>query len=303
MKGRIVAAHGRHYVVDCADRSLTCFPRAKRSEYACGDLVGVEAAGTGQGRIVELFERHTLLYRSDAFRQKLIAANATLVIAVVATDPPFSDDLLARTLMAAEAGGLDTLIVLNKVDLADRLDAARAHLQEYQALGYRVTELCARRDVAPLRAAIVGQVAVLVGQSGMGKSTLVNALVPGARAATAEISRALASGRHTTTHTTLYRLDESSALIDSPGLQSFGLAHLQRSELEAAFREFRPHAGACRFRDCSHRSEPDCAIRVALAAGRITPRRLELFLRLCDELEYADSQRQTGAAPRRPSPA
>lgn len=298
-----MAAHGRHYVVESdGGTRLTCFPRAKRSEYACGDSVGIELTASDQGRIVELGERRTLLYRSDAFRQKLIAANATLVVAVVATDPPFSDELLARTLMAAEAGGLGTLIVLNKVDLADRLDAAREQLQPYRALGHEVIELAAKRDASPLAAALAGQTAVLVGQSGMGKSTLINALVPGARAATAEISQALASGRHTTTHTTLYPVDTHSAIIDSPGLQTFGLAHLQRHELEAAFREFRPYTGACRFRDCNHRSEPDCAIRAALAEGRVQARRLELFWRLCDELAFAGTRRDGGGADRRSSP-
>ena len=110
---------------------------------------------------------------------------------------------------------------------------------------------------------------MLVGQSGMGKSTLVNALVPEARAATREISSALDSGKHTTTHATLYHLDADSALIDSPGLQEFGLGHLDRQEIEYAFREFRPYVGQCRFRDCRHDREPDCALTAAVAAGKI----------------------------------
>ncbi|RTL50596.1 MAG: ribosome small subunit-dependent GTPase A, partial [Rhodocyclaceae bacterium] len=120
----------------------------------------------------------------------------------------------------------------------------------------------------------------LVGQSGMGKSTLINALIPGAAAATREISEALDSGKHTTTHARLYRLDDESALIDSPGLQEFGLAHLTVGDIENAFPEFRPHVGRCSFRDCHHEAEPDCAVKQAVADGLIHPRRLEHFRKM-----------------------
>ena len=121
---------------------------------------------------------------------------------------------------------------------------------------------------------------MLVGQSGMGKSTLINTLVPGAAAATQGVSMALDSGKHTTTHARLYHLEHGAALIDSPGLQEFGLAHLSRGAIEQGFVEFRPHLANCRFRDCRHRSEPGCAIKTALAAGLIDARRYDLFLRL-----------------------
>jgi ribosome biogenesis GTPase / thiamine phosphate phosphatase len=175
---------------------------------------------------------------------------------------------------------MQSLIVLNKVDLAAQTEAARARLEPFTLAGYRILETSATRDAAPLLPLLRGQLSVLLGQSGMGKSTLINALVPEAKAATNEISRFLASGRHTTTASRLYRLDAQSALIDSPGIQEFGLAHLKRDEIEAAIPEFRAFLGYCRFPDCRHQSEPGCALRKALNEGSIHPRRFELFQRI-----------------------
>jgi len=281
--GTLVAAFGRHYEIELDEgRRITGIPLGKKSPYACGDRVDLELATADPTRaqIVGHAPRRSLLYRSDAYRQKLIAANATQLVLVVATEPGFTDELLSRALVAAEHEGLRSVIVLNKCDLAAGLAAARAALAPFAALGYPVVELAAKRDATPLRPHLAGQSSVLVGQSGMGKSTLINAIVPDAAAATREISTALDSGKHTTTHARLYRLDGDSAIIDSPGLQEFGLAHLSRGEIEMGFREFRPLLTQCRFRDCRHENEPGCAIRAAVAAGDIHPRRLEHFLRV-----------------------
>ncbi|MCL2345277.1 MAG: ribosome small subunit-dependent GTPase A [Desulfobulbus sp.] len=281
MQGRVVAAHGRQYGVELPDgRRLSCFPRGKKSEVACGDDVDIQQTAADQGVIEAIRPRRSLLYRSNEVRQKLIAANVDLLIVVVATEPAFSDELVTRALVAGESAGIEILIVLNKCDLSDRLPAARDRLAVFAGLGYRILELCARDHAEDLRPALLGRVSVLVGQSGMGKSTLINALVPEARAATREISLALDSGKHTTTHASLYRLDAASALIDSPGLQEFGLGHLGRAEIEMAFPEFRPLLGQCRFRDCRHDREPDCALTAALAAGRIDPRRFAAYGRI-----------------------
>lgn len=279
-RGCIVAAFGRHYQIELADgRQTTGFPRSKKSPYAVGDSVTLSEAGQ-----IEAHEpRRSLLYRSDAFRQKLIAANVSQVVLVVATEPSFSDLLLTRALVAAEDQGLKALIVLNKIDRANALAVARACLQPFAALGYRLVELSARQDVALLRPWLEGETSVLVGQSGMGKSTLINALVPEATMATREISTALDSGKHTTTHARLFRLDRRSTVIDCPGLQEFGLAHLTPATIAYGFVEFRPHLGACRFRDCRHAAEPDCAIKRAVAGGEIHPRRLEHFHQLIRE--------------------
>ncbi|HEX8988995.1 MAG TPA: ribosome small subunit-dependent GTPase A [Rhodocyclaceae bacterium] len=275
----MTAAFGRHYEVASDDgRVWQATPRAKRSIYACGDRVALEPAAAGQARILEFLPRSSLLYRSDEWKQKLIAANATQVVLVVACEPAFSDELLSRALVAAEHDGLRALIVLNKCDLADRLPAARAQLAPFAALGYPVLELCARRDASPLLPHLGGQLSVLVGQSGMGKSTLINALIPGAAAATREISVALDSGKHTTTHARLYRLAPDGEVIDSPGLQEFGLAHLTFGEIEQGFPEFRDTLGRCRFHDCRHRAEPDCAVKALVASGAVAARRYEHFL-------------------------
>ena len=270
--GTIVAAFGRHYEIELAGGVLaTGYPRGKKSPFAVGDEVELSPDGqiTGHGA------RRSLLYRSDAYREKLIAANATQLLLVVATDPSFSDMLLSRALVAAEHQGLSTTIVLNKCDLAPALPAARKLLAPYIALGCRVVELSAKFDPSPLLPLLAGESSVLVGQSGMGKSTLTNALVPGAAAPTRELSTALDSGKHTTTYARLYKLPNGGTLIDSPGLQEFGLKHLTPQEIEYGFAEFRPFLGQCRFRDCQHDAEPGCAIKQAMAAGVIPPRRLD----------------------------
>ena len=281
MEGRVIAAHGRQYMVELADGTLLpCFPRGKKSEIACGDRVDIMRTSDDQGVVEAIQPRVSLLYRSNEIRQKLIAANVDQLVIVVATEPAFSDELVARALLAAESEEIAPLIVLNKCDLTDKLPAARQRLATLAGLGYPILELSALNHAEDLRPWLAGKTSVLVGQSGMGKSTLVNALIPEANAATREISQALDSGKHTTTHATLYHLDGNSDLIDSPGLQEFGLGHLDRQEIEIAFREFRPYLGQCRFRDCRHDREPGCALRAAVEAGTIDPGRFASYHRI-----------------------
>ncbi len=291
--GTLIAAFGRQYEVRSDNGDvLLCVPRGKKSLFACGDRVQVATSGPGQGVIEKLVERRSLLYRSDAWRQKLIAANATQVVLVVATEPSFSDEFLSRCICAAESQHLKILIVLNKTDIVAGLDGARAQLATFAALGYPILELSALDNAEPLRARLIGETSLLVGQSGMGKSTLTNALIPEARAETREISEVLDTGKHTTTFARLYPLPEGGGIIDSPGMQTFGLVHLDAEALEASFREFRPYAGQCRFRDCRHDAEPGCALREAADAGRIDPRRLRQFLQFRSECEAARRQVQ-----------
>jgi len=288
LEGTIVAAHGRQYLVELGQpatgETLLCFPRGKKSDLACGDHVVVLRTGDAQGVIDTVQPRNTLLYRSNEYKQKLIAANVTQIIIVVATEPSFSDELVTRCIAAAESQDMKALIVLNKCDLAERVAPAVAALAPYAKLGYPVLQLCAHAGVDALRPYLAGHTSVLVGQSGMGKSTLTNALIPGANAPTREISAALDSGKHTTTHATLYRLDADSALIDSPGLQEFGLRHLSPEAIEHAFLEFRALLGQCRFRNCRHDREPDCAVHAAVKRGDIDPRRYAAFRSLRAEV-------------------
>jgi len=280
----IVAAHGRQYRVELASgETLLCFPRGKKSEIACGDHVLIERSGMDQGVIDSVVERSTLLYRSNLYKQKLIAANVTQIVIVVATEPSFSDELVTRCIVAAESQDIGVLIVLNKCDITARVPAAAASLAPFGALGYRIVELSARQGAEALRPHLRGQTSVLVGQSGMGKSTLVNALIEGAKAPTREISSALDSGKHTTTHATLYRLDAESTLIDSPGLQEFALAHLSAAAIENGFVELRPLLGKCRFRNCRHGNEPDCAVHAAVKQGAFEARRYAAFRALSAE--------------------
>jgi ribosome biogenesis GTPase len=284
--GLVVGTFGRQYLVELAEREiLTCFPRGKRSTLACGDRVEVARTAPGQGVVEAIDPRSTLLYRSDQFRQKLIAANVTQVVIVLAVVPSFYEELLNRCIAAAENQRLSLVIVLNKFDLAGESKAAMDRLTLYSDLGYRVIPLAAKRDISPLRPALSGQASVLVGQSGMGKSTIINALVPGAGATTAEISAALDSGRHTTTHARLYHLDDGVDLIDSPGMQEFGLHHVTQQDLAGAFIEFRPLLGQCRFHNCRHLVEPGCAIAQSAADGKIDARRLDAYRKLVREVD------------------
>ncbi len=302
LRGQIVAAFGRQYLVEISNgATIACLTRGKKSDAACGDVVNIMSTDFGaderashpnpqtgvaiahsqslvvQGVIENITPRSSFLHRSDAYRAKIIAANITQIIIVVAAEPSFSDELLARCLIAAFDQHLKVLIVLNKCDLHVAAESARARLTPYTAIGYPVLELSAKGDISSLRPLLKDHSSVLVGQSGMGKSTLINALLPDAHAVTREISSVLDSGKHTTTHARMYRIDPSTSLIDCPGVQAFGLHHLSFGRIEQGFVEFAKYLGQCRFHDCRHLHEPGCALINAVTIGDINARRLELF--------------------------
>jgi ribosome biogenesis GTPase / thiamine phosphate phosphatase len=282
--GLVVAAFGRRFRVELdTGGEIDCVTRGRKSDIACGDRVRIARTGEDLGVVEATDPRSTLFYRSDLNRQKLIAANVTQVVIVIAARPAYSEDLLDRCLVAAEHAGIGASIAFNKADLAEAPRASE-RLELYRGLGYAVVTLSAKEDLSPLRPRLRDHTTVLVGQSGMGKSTIINGLVPHASARVAEISTALGTGRHTTTHAELYHLDASSHIIDSPGLQEFGLAHLTVADAAHAYVEFRPLLGACRFRDCVHVSEPGCAILSAAGGGSISARRLASYQRLAAEL-------------------
>lgn len=254
--------------------------RGKKGGAACGDRVNVQATTSGLGVVEDILPRTSALYRSDAARQKLIAANVTQLVIVVAAVPSFSEEMINRCIAAAEQQQLKVLLVCNKADLIESSRQALAALELYRELGYPVLQLSAKIDSAPLLSHLEGHLSVLIGQSGMGKSTLVNALIPAAERATADISIALDTGRHTTTHARLYNLDHNTGLIDSPGMQEFGLYHLNLEEVAWGFIEFRPYIGGCRFNNCRHGSEPGCALTQALREGKISARRVAFYHKL-----------------------
>ncbi len=281
MIGQVVAAFGRHYTVETsAGGTISCVMRGKKSGVACGDWVEYQPTANEQGVIEAIEPRTSKLYRSDAFKEKIIAANVTQVIVVVAAIPSFSEELINRCLVAAESESIAVLIVLNKADLVEPTRIAMDMLSCYQDLGCRVLVLSALHDVSLLQPYLKKHLSVLAGQSGMGKSTLLNTLIPQAKRATAEISLALDSGCHTTTHSQLYRFDAESAIIDSPGFQEFGLNHIAQENLAWGFVEFQPYFGCCKFSNCRHINEPGCAVIEAARQGKIQPKRLAFYHKL-----------------------
>ena len=288
--GLVVAAHGRHLVVETPERERwLCHLRGKKTEAVVGDRV--RWARTGDAGVVEAVEpRRNLLFRQDEWRTKSFAANLDSLLVLVAVEPPFSESQLTRALIAAQSAGVPAWIGLNKIDLPTAA-LARERLAPYTAMGIDVVEFALKADTesaaAVLAPRLEGRTTLVLGPSGMGKSTLINRFVPRAAAVVGEISLALNAGKHTTTTTTWYWLgDESSrgALIDSPGFQEFGLRHIEAADLAGLMPDLRAHLGACRFYNCTHLHEPGCGVRDAAQRGDISPSRYRIYGELFEEL-------------------
>ncbi len=270
LPGIVVATYGRHCLVESPDgERRICHPRGKKSQVVVGDRVAWLPTGD-EGSIERVDARRNLFYRQDEMRTKSFAANLDQILVLVAADPEFSERQLARALIAAEAEGIAVLIVLNKSDLQPAFAAAWTRLESYRRMGATVlplrlkgaTAAGSEEGLATLQLHLAGKSTLVLGPSGAGKSTLVNRLVPHARALTGEISRALNSGKHTTTSTTWYWVDDahSTALIDSPGFQEFGLNHIEPMQLAHHMPDLRATLGQCRFYNCTHLHEPGCAV-------------------------------------------
>ena len=262
---------------------IVCTLKGRALVPACGDIVEYARDADREGVITAVRPRTSTLSRQDAHQQKTVAANVTDVVGVVAVAPPFNRELIDRWIVASEAAGCRFHLVVNKMDLPEA-DAVLERLQPYARLGYPLLPLNAKRDIDALRPVLANARSVLVGQSGMGKSTIINAATGQARAKTAEISESLNAGRHTTTHTQLHRLGNESWIVDSPGMKEFGVNQLTLADLEQAFVEFRPLLGTCRFRNCVHDQEPGCAIRERVEAGDIEASRFATYHRLRGEI-------------------
>jgi ribosome biogenesis GTPase len=277
--GLVVASFRRHFAVllDAGD-VVECVLRGRSMTLACGDRVRV--TGADGSYVIESIEpRTSLFFRSDSYREKLIAANVTQIVGVVAPDLGVDEELINRWVVAAEAERCRLVLAANKSDMPG-FDALLARVAPIAALGYAVVPVSARDDVGPLVPWLQGQRSVLIGQSGMGKSTILNAVAPNAAVKTADVSAALATGRHTTTHSTLHLLTDSADdgwIVDSPGMKAFGLAHVAPEAIADAFVEMRPFVGQCRFRDCRHDAEPGCAVLAAVERGAVAPFRLALM--------------------------
>ncbi|MGE0110345.1 ribosome small subunit-dependent GTPase A [Aquabacterium sp.] len=291
-RGLVVSTHGRHVIVeDEQGQRLICHPRGKKSEAVVGDRVLWQPTleGSGEGLIVQVEERRNLLYRQDEWRSKSFAANLDQMLVWIAVEPVFSEAQLTRALLAARYADIPVTIVLNKVDLPGA-ETARQRLAPYVAMGYPVVEMSLKVDTDAAKAQVMpllqGKASLVLGPSGAGKSTLINTLLPNARAEVGEISQALNSGRHTTTTSLWYWLDESheSAVIDSPGFQEFGLHHIAPTELAKWMPDIAAHIADCRFYNCTHRQEPGCAVQAAAERGEISAMRLSLYTGLFDEL-------------------
>ena len=298
--GLVVAGFGRHVLVETdAGVRLICHPRGKKSLAVVGDRIRWLPT-EDEGTIEKIEERSSLFYRQDEMRTKSFAANLDQVLIFMAAEPEFSESQLTRALIAAEAARITPIIALNKSDLTEPFGRAWTKLAPYRAMGYHMLALAIKPKAvtqavddiqsAALMTLLRGKKTLVLGPSGAGKSSLTNLLVPQAKVLTAEISQALNSGKHTTTSTTLYWVDEArqTALIDSPGFQEFGLHHIEPMQLANLMPDFKAHAQNCKFYNCTHLHEPGCGVIFEVNSGTkassISASRYRLYSELFAEL-------------------
>lgn len=297
--GLVVAGFGRHVLVETeSGQRVICHPRGKKGQALVGDRVRW-LPSEDEGTIEKIEERSNALYRQDELRTKSFAANLDLVLILIAAEPEFSESQLTRALIAAESAGITPVVALNKSDLVEPFGRAWNKLAPYRTMGYQVMPLAIKpktttlpddTQTVALMDLLQGKKTLVLGPSGAGKSSLTNLLVPQAKVLTAEISQALNSGKHTTTSTTLYWVDKArtTALIDSPGFQEFGLHHIEPMRLSGLMPDIKAHAQNCKFYNCTHLHEPGCGVISEVnstdGTGEISTARYRLYGELFAEL-------------------
>ena len=283
LTGRVITRHGQNLVIQAEDHQYVhCLSRQNLGEVVCGDKVVWQPTHDGEGVVTALLPRNSVLSRPDySGRDKPLAANVTQLVVVLAPEPQPTGYLTDQYLVAAERIGASAIIALNKADLLteEQWRAFHQAFAHYEKIGYPVLRISAKQQngLAPLRKHLQHQTSILVGQSGVGKSSLINALMPHKNVEEGRLSEASGLGRHTTSAATLYVLDSGGEIIDSPGVRSFRLGKLSRQELEQGFREFSPYLNRCQFSNCAHGAEPGCALIEAVEKGEIDPDRLQNF--------------------------
>jgi len=298
--GRVIGRQGPVFMVETEEEArLACVARGKGKRSVVGDLVRfIDHADTdlARGLIIDHEPRESELIRADALgrRAQAIAANLDRIFVVVANEPPLREGLIDRYLVTAEAQGLETHIVFNKVDLIaedpDAIAEIGHRLAAYPPLGYPVHFVSAAtgHGIAELRDALADQCSIFVGHSGVGKTSLLNVLCPGLAEPVNVLSAASGRGQHTTTTAQMYRLDNGGEVIDSPGIRSFGLWGMPTEDVRLYFVEFNEISDECRFSDCQHIREPKCAVLAALEEGAISEVRYASYLRIRDSLDAPD---------------
>ena len=284
----IISSHGNQGLAELEDgQKVPCVYRRTVGRPVCGDQVILEMSQGVTCPVEEILPRRNNFVRGLRNGEKqVMAANLDQVVIVIAPEPAPSRDLLDRYLVAVLSLGIRALIVANKAELlpakTEQRPAPFNHLEEYQQLGHDVvlTSCKSEPGIAGLEPALQNQTSIVVGQSGVGKSSLVNALVPDLDLQTQALSRSTGKGRHTTTTTLMYRLPGNGRLIDSPGVWEYGLWNMEQADLMCGYPEFENVPGRCRFNDCKHLKEPGCAVSAAAEAGLVHPWRLDSYRRL-----------------------
>ncbi len=291
-KGLVTGSYGHEVIVENeAGETVLCKTHRDRSRPVCGDHVLWIAEKNDQGVVEAVFPRTSLLERPDSRgNMRTVAANIDRIVIIVASKPSFNEGLLDRYLVAASIINVTPLIIFNKVDLLDEAGLAemRRRLDVYTKLGYDIIETSTKKQsgLDILLDRLSAHTAILVGQSGVGKSSLVNKLLPGSDADTSSISDATGKGKHTTTSAGLYHLPGGSGhLIDSPGIREFGLLHASADDVQHAYHEIDRAASRCKFNDCSHSNEPGCAVQAAIEQGDIDAGRFQRYQRILETID------------------